>query len=61
MLTVQIYICGGYEGDVCLSSAECYDPQTDQWTMIAEMSCRRSGLKVIAHGNNIYAVSINEI
>lgn len=38
-----IYCIGGYDGTNLLSSAECYDPQLDQWSNILPMSTQRSG------------------
>jgi len=54
----QIYICGGFTGVECLFSAETFNPETNQWTLIAPMSSRRSGVGVIAHADLVYAVSI---
>lgn len=34
---------GGYDGNNFLSSVECYDPDTDEWTENTTMSCGRSG------------------
>jgi hypothetical protein len=36
---------GGYDGASrqCLSTVECYNPETDTWHPVAEMSARRSG------------------
>lgn len=56
-VSLQIYICGGFNGSECLSTAECYSPETNQWTMIATMDNRRSGIGVIAYANYIFAVS----
>jgi len=52
----RVYIAGGFNGQECLNTAECYDPFTRQWTMIAPMRNRRSGIGVIAHGRFVYAV-----
>ena len=40
-----LYAVGGYDGASrhCLSTVECYNPESDTWTPVAEMSCRRSG------------------
>lgn len=40
-----LYAVGGYDGASrhCLSSVECYNPETDTWIAVSEMSCRRSG------------------
>lgn len=53
----QIYICGGFDGENSLQTAECYDPETDQWTVIASMGTQRSGLGVVAYVGHIYVVS----
>lgn len=52
----QVYICGGFNGNECLSTAEVYDATTDQWTFISPMRSRRSGVGVIAYGKQVYAV-----
>lgn len=39
-----------------LNSAETYDPKTDTWTMIAEMSTRRSSVGVGVLNSVVYAV-----
>lgn len=52
----NIYICGGFNGSECLSTAEYYTPDTNQWTLIPSMLNRRSGVRVIAHNNYIYAI-----
>lgn len=52
----QVYICGGFNGNECLITAEVYDATTNQWTFIAPMRSRRSGVGVIAYGNEVYAV-----
>ncbi len=54
----QVYICGGFTGTECLFSAESFNPDTNQWTLIAPMRSRRSGVGVIAYGDLVYAVSI---
>ena len=54
---VQVYVCGGFNGTECLFNAESYCPKTNQWTPIAPMSRRRSGVGVIAYKEHLYAVS----
>ena len=39
-----------------MNSAEYFDPETNQWTIIAPMRSRRSGIGVIAYNNSIYAM-----
>lgn len=55
--SLQVYICGGFNGNECLQSAEYYNPETNQWTMITDMNSRRSGIGVIAYADHVYAVS----
>nr|XP_023670146.1 kelch-like protein 10 [Paramormyrops kingsleyae] len=54
--STQVYICGGYNGIQCLSTAECYDPRTKRWTPITPMRVPRCGVGVIAYNDKIYAV-----
>ncbi|KAI4826825.1 hypothetical protein KUCAC02_030256 [Chaenocephalus aceratus] len=55
-LNGKVYVCGGYNGHRSLSTAECYDPDFNQWTLISAMRTSRSGLGVAAYRNRIYAV-----
>lgn len=43
--TGKLYAVGGYDGASrqCLSTVEEYDPVTNQWCYVADMSTRRSG------------------
>ena len=54
----RIYVCGGFNGQECMNSAEYFDPKTNQWTIIAPMRHRRSGIGVIAYRNSIYALFV---
>lgn len=56
---VQVYICGGFNGNECLFTAEVYNTESNQWTVIAPMRSRRSGIGVIAYGEHVYAVSLS--
>ncbi|CAG2063995.1 unnamed protein product, partial [Timema podura] len=49
---------GGYDGASrqCLSSVESYNPETDTWCSISEMSARRSGAGVGVLEGTLYAV-----
>ncbi|KAH7961466.1 hypothetical protein HPB52_009287 [Rhipicephalus sanguineus] len=51
-----VYVTGGFSGNECLSSAERYDPTTDQWTAIASMRYRRSGVGCIGFRDCVYAM-----
>lgn len=52
----KIYICGGFNGNECLQTAEYFNPETNQWTMISPMNSRRSGIGVIAYADHVFAV-----
>lgn len=54
----RLYAVGGYDGSSrrCLSSVECYNPLTNQWSAIADMNHRRSGPAVADLAARIYAV-----
>lgn len=41
----KLYAVGGYDGASrqCLSTVEAYDPVTNEWSYVADMSTRRSG------------------
>ncbi|XP_075947842.1 uncharacterized protein LOC142949872 [Anarhichas minor] len=51
-----VYICGGFNGTDFLQTAEFYSPETNQWTMISQMSCQRRGLGIVAYADHVYAV-----
>ena len=39
----KIYVTGGHDGPLIHNSVECYDANTNKWTLIAEMNtCRRN-------------------
>ncbi len=52
----KVYIAGGFNGQECLSTAEAYNPATNQWTLIQPMRNRRSGVGVVAHEQCLYAI-----
>ncbi|KAM6110647.1 septin-4 [Pterocles gutturalis] len=49
----KVYVYGGFNGPNFLSTAEVYDPRTNQWIFITPMGSR-SGAGVIAYGNKVY-------
>uniref|UniRef100_A0A8C5E3C5 Uncharacterized protein n=1 Tax=Gouania willdenowi TaxID=441366 RepID=A0A8C5E3C5_GOUWI len=51
----KIYICGGQSNRV-LNTAEYYNPDTNQWTLITPMGTHRCGLGVVAYMGHIFAV-----
>lgn len=51
-----IYAVGGFDGSSGLSTAEVFDPRTQDWHMIATMSTRRSSVGVGVVKDLLYAV-----
>ncbi len=39
-----LYAVGGFDGVAPLKSAECYDPRTNQWSPLPDMTSKRFGL-----------------
>lgn len=56
ILADKIYITGGFDGMESLNSVEVYDPETNQWTLIARMRSYRSGCSCIAYNDHIYVI-----
>jgi Kelch motif len=42
MLDGKLYACGGSNGQVELKSVECFDPVTDTWTQLPDMTSHRT-------------------
>lgn len=51
-----LYVCGGYDGITSLNTVECYQPDKDEWTLIAPMVKHRSAGGVVAFEGYIYAL-----
>ena len=55
--TVLMYAVGGVDdGRNALATAECYDPATNVWTAVAQMTTARYGHGVATVGGYLYAV-----
>ncbi|KAJ8940240.1 hypothetical protein NQ318_016696 [Aromia moschata] len=52
----KIYITGGFNGQECMHSAELYDPEINQWSLISPMRSRRSGVSCIAYHGQVYVI-----
>ena len=48
-----LYACGGSNGQMDLCSAEWYDPHTDTWTLLPDMSIQRSYAGSFQHFTNV--------
>lgn len=57
----KIYAIGGHDGHNRLRTAEVYDPETNQWTLLASMTNRRSDADCCVVNDNIYVVGLCEI
>lgn len=49
----KIYITGGFNGQECMNTAEVYDPETNQWTLLPNMRTRRSGVSCISYHGQV--------
>lgn len=56
MFLGKLYVAGGFDGQSCLFSAEVYDPSADQWSVLAPMSIRRSGVSLVSCHDKVYAI-----
>nr|7ONH_A Chain A, SAKe6BE-L3 [synthetic construct]7ONH_B Chain B, SAKe6BE-L3 [synthetic construct] len=60
VLNGLIYAVGGYDGSpdgsTHLNSVEAYDPERNEWSLVAPLSTRRSGVGVAVLNGLIYAV-----
>ena len=52
--TGLLYAVGGFDGMAPLSSAECYDPRTNSWTALPDMTTKRFGLGACACEGRVY-------
>ncbi|XP_002741110.1 kelch-like protein 5 [Saccoglossus kowalevskii] len=43
----KLYAIGGYDGSTYLNAVECYDSQTNEWTMMAPLCTGRAGACVV--------------
>ena len=54
-LSNKIYVTGGYDRKP-MSSVDCYDPDTNTWSQVANMNCaRKEHILVSVHGR-LYAI-----
>lgn len=55
---LYLSILGGYDKNIHTdrASVECFDPDTQEWSFVAEMEKARSGLSLVALDHYIYAI-----
>ncbi|PAA59644.1 hypothetical protein BOX15_Mlig018832g2 [Macrostomum lignano] len=56
----RVFVAGGFDGQRYHDTAELYDPDVDQWTLIGRMCHPRSGVALVAIGDAVYAVGGND-
>lgn len=56
VLNGLLYAVGGYNGQTTVNTVERYNPRTEEWTMICEMTTARSMLGVASLNGHLYAV-----
>ena len=53
----KIYVSGGHGGDYQpMSSVDCYDPETDTWSQMANMNIARYGHSLVSLYGKMYAI-----
>ena len=52
----KLYCIGGFDGVSRLSTVECYDPVTDEWSAMSPMMTKRSALAVATVGEELYVI-----
>ena len=50
----KLYVIGGYNGRSVLSCGEAYDPDVNQWQLIAPLNTPRIKSGIAVHGGRIY-------
>jgi N-acetylneuraminic acid mutarotase len=48
-----VYVMGGYDDDIILQTAERYDPKTNKWSLIADMTVKRVCARATALNGNM--------
>ena len=51
----KIYVTGGYAGQP-MSSVDCYDPDTNTWSQMADMNFARWGHSLVSLQGRLYAI-----
>ena len=53
-----LFAVGGYNGQMTVNTVERFNPRTQEWSMITEMSTERSMLGVTSLNGELYAVGM---
>ncbi|GFQ87779.1 hypothetical protein TNCT_564561, partial [Trichonephila clavata] len=52
----KVYVCGGFDGVQVQKSAEIYDPEQDQWTLVPDMLGPRSGQILVSYQGTLLVI-----
>ena len=52
----KIYVTGGRGGGQTMSRVDCYDPDTNTWSQVANMNIDRRGHSLISLHGRLYAI-----
>ena len=52
----KIYVTGGYGNNQNMSSVDCYDPDTNTWSQMANMNIARYGHSLVSLHGRLYAI-----
>ena len=55
----KIYVTGGMGSYLTLSSADCYDPDTNTWSQMANMNIARAAHSLVSLHGRLYAIGGN--
>ncbi|CAF5207341.1 unnamed protein product, partial [Rotaria magnacalcarata] len=56
VLNNRLFILGGFDDNSPLDSVECFDPDTNLWIMVPNMTSCRGGVGSATLGGRIYSV-----
>ena len=52
----KIYVTGGRGGGQIMSSVDCYDPDTNTWSQVANMNIARAAHSLVSLHGRLYAI-----
>eukprot|EP00698_Gefionella_okellyi_P014450 TRINITY_DN4010_c0_g1_i4.p1 TRINITY_DN4010_c0_g1~~TRINITY_DN4010_c0_g1_i4.p1 ORF type:complete len:151 (-),score=38.46 TRINITY_DN4010_c0_g1_i4:934-1386(-) len=53
----KLYVAGGcVDANKVISTLQCYDPISDEWTMLADMSTARAGLSLVVYNDRLWVI-----
>ena len=52
----KIYVTGGHGGGQTMSSVDCYDPDTNTWSQMANMNIARDSHSLVSLHGRLYAI-----